>query len=142
MTLQISNGKLVEHLVEDLQQSSSIQEIIRASSLSSSSINCTENDKMSEFEMELERRQSRVDSLLSQNDLLLFGLDESKRQCNHLTALLGQYESNCTALSLVASYSDQVIEAYCILTKLMESRRQLLYLEQQNKITGACESIL
>lgn len=127
--VQLSNGKLVEHLVEDMQQSSSIQEMLRASSLvSSSSFAASVPPSLASqgqgqaategFELELERRQSRVDSLKAHNDLLTLTLDESKRHCEHLSALLGQYESNCTAHQLATGYADQALEAYDILARI------------------------
>lgn len=127
--VQLSNGKLVEHLVEDMQQSSSIQEMLRASSLVSSSSSAAsvppslssqgQGQAATEgFELELERRQSRVDSLKAHNDLLTLTLDESKRHCEHLSALLGQYESNCTAYQLATGFADQALEAYDILARI------------------------
>ena len=79
-----------------------------------------------EFEIELETLQSKVDHLKSQNDLLTLTLEESKAHCNHVTMLVGKYESNSTAFQLALSYSDQALEAYDVLVDLLESERAIL----------------
>ena len=82
--------------------------------------------KIRELEIEFERLTSKIDNLKSQNDLLALTLEESKAHCDHLTVLIGKYESNNTALQLAISYSDQSLEAYGVLVCLLETERGVL----------------
>uniref|UniRef100_T1JC16 Harmonin-binding protein USHBP1 PDZ-binding domain-containing protein n=1 Tax=Strigamia maritima TaxID=126957 RepID=T1JC16_STRMM len=123
VTLGMSNTKVVEHLVRPLQDDSSAQEIFQ--SLYSSGSKATENC-LREFEIEMERLNSKIEHLKAQNDLLTFTLEESKTQCNSLSVLIGKYESNCTAYQLAISTSDQMIEAYDVVTNLLETETGLL----------------
>ena len=104
---------VVEHLVQDIQDKSAIQEF--SHSFTSPSYNsCNgennnedgnrrqkENDKnaihrrslveskLQEFEIEMERLSSRIEHLRSQNEVLNLSLEESKNQCDNLTVLIG-----------------------------------------------------
>ena len=51
----------------------------------------------------MERLQSKIDNLRSQNELLALALEESKGHCDRMSVLVGKYESNQTALHLAVS---------------------------------------
>nr|XP_022311817.1 colorectal mutant cancer protein-like isoform X1 [Crassostrea virginica] len=114
----LPNTKVAEHLVQNMQKGSNMQEIVQ--NLYSEGGQLTEC-KVQEFEIEFERLQSKIDSLKSQNDLLGLTLEESKSQSDRLSVLIGKYESNNTALQLGLNYSDQIIEAYDVVLSLTES---------------------
>ncbi|XP_048749887.2 colorectal mutant cancer protein-like isoform X2 [Ostrea edulis] len=118
----LPNTKVAEHLVQNIQEGSSMQEIVQ--NLYTEGGPLVEN-KVQEFEIEFERLQSKIDSLKSQNDLLSLTLEESKSQSDRLSVLIGKYESNNTALQLALNYSDQTIEAYDIVLSLTESELAL-----------------
>ena len=67
---------------------------------------------MQEFEIEMERLCSRMEHLKSQNEVLALSLGESRAHSDHLTVLLGKYESNLVALNLVNSYADHLIKCH------------------------------
>ncbi len=119
----LPNAKVAEHLVQNLQECSNIQEI--SSNLSQSGT-AVSDSKIRDFEIELERLTSKIDHLKSQNDLVTLTLEESKAQCDRLTVLIGKYESNNTALQLAISFSDQALDAYDILVNLLESEQGML----------------
>ncbi|CAH1787963.1 unnamed protein product [Owenia fusiformis] len=114
----LPNAKMAEHLAQNLQ--SNVHEIA-----SQNGSEMTEN-KVQEFEIEVERLNSRIDHLKSQNDYLGITLEESKSHSNRLTELIGKYESNNTALQLAMNYSDHAIETYEVLIALLESDKGLL----------------
>ncbi len=118
--VQLPNAKVAEHLVQTLQECSNVQEVIQTVYQCGSDISDT---KVHEFEIELERLQSKIDHLKSQNDLLSLTLEESKAQCDRLTVLIGKYESNHTAMQLAMTYSDQALEGYQVLVTLLESEQ-------------------
>ena len=120
---QLPNTKVAEHLVQSLQECSNMQEIVQNIYTSGSDI---KDNHVNEFEIEFERLQSKIDNLKSQNDLLCLTLDESKAMTDHLTVLIGKYESNATALQLAVNYSDQALEVYDILLTLVESEMSIL----------------
>ena len=104
---------VVEHLVQDIQDKSAMQEF--SHSFTSTPFNSMnggntkddgnkghmENDKnalhrrslveskLQEFEIEMERLSSRIEHLRSQNEVLNLSLEESKNQCDNLTVLIG-----------------------------------------------------
>lgn len=119
----LPNTKVAEHLVQSLQECSNMQEIVQNIYTSGSDI---KDNHVNEFEIEFERLQSKIDNLKSQNDLLCLTLDESKAMTDHLTVLIGKYESNVTALQLAVNYSDQALEVYDILLTLVESEMSIL----------------
>ena len=109
------NSVVVEHLVQDIQDKSAIQEFSHSFTASSfhsmNAENCSalvgsgepdENDKndihrrsvieskLQEFEIEMERLSSRIEHLRSQNEVLNLSLLESKNQCDNLTVLIGK----------------------------------------------------
>ena len=100
-----------------------MQEILQT--LSSHGLSIPES-KAREFEVEMERLNSKIEHLKSQNDLLQLSLEESKSNADRLTMLVGKYESNNTALQLAVNYSDQAIEAYDVLHALCDSEQQLI----------------
>ena len=107
---------MVEHLVQDIQDKSSMQEFSHSfASPSFNSLNVencngheqgggkqVESDKnavhrrsvveskLQEFEIEMERLSSRIEHLRSQNEVLNLSLEESKNQCDNLTVLIGK----------------------------------------------------
>ena len=115
---------VVEHLVQDIQDKSAIQEF--SHSFTSPSYNSSngesnnedgnrrqkENDKnaihrrslveskLQEFEIEMERLSSRIEHLRSQNEVLNLSLEESKNQCDNLTVLIGNL---CTLSNFIRS---------------------------------------
>ncbi|XP_063437691.1 colorectal mutant cancer protein-like isoform X2 [Mytilus trossulus] len=117
------NTKVAEHLSHGLQECSNMQEIVQNIYTSGSEIM---DNHVSEFEIEFERLQSKIDNLKSQNDLLCLTLDESKAMTDRLTVLIGKYESNVTALQLAVNYSDQAMEVYDTLVNLVESEMAIL----------------
>lgn len=116
---QLPNTKVAEHLVQNMQKGSNMQEIVQT--LYTGGGGELTEAKVQEFEIEFERLQSKIDSLKSQNDLLSLTLEESKSQSDRLSVLIGKYESNNTALQLGLNYSDQIIEAYDVVLSLTES---------------------
>lgn len=116
--IQVSSAKVVEHLVQHIQEESNTQEIFHAISSSGSQIS---DYKIREFEVETERLNSKIEHLKSQNDLLTLTLEESKTNCDRLSVLLGKYESNNTALQLVMNYNDQALETTELLLRLLET---------------------
>ncbi len=123
LILQLPNAKVAEHLVQNLQECSSIQEISQTLYQSGNEIS---ESKIWEFEIEFERLTSKIDHLKSQNDLLALTLEESKAHCDRLSVLMGKYESNNTALQLAISYSDQALEAFDVLVTLLETEKGVL----------------
>ncbi|XP_076081451.1 colorectal mutant cancer protein-like isoform X4 [Mytilus galloprovincialis] len=117
------NTKVAEHLSHGLQECSNMQEIVQNIYTSGSELM---DNHVSEFEIEFERLQSKIDNLKSQNDLLCLTLDESKAMTDRLTVLIGKYESNVTALQLAVNYSDQAMEVYDTLVNLVESEMAIL----------------
>ena len=119
------NSVVVEHLVQDIQDKSAIQEF--SHSFTSPSYNSSsgennnedgnrrqkENDKnanhrkslveskLQEFEIEMERLSSRIEHLRSQNEVLNLSLEESKNQCDNLTVLIGN-------ISTLSSYNQSI----------------------------------
>ncbi len=80
-------------------------------------------NKLHEFEIEMERLSSRMEHLKSQNEVLNLTLIESKNHCDNLTVLIGKYESNHTAQNLIIAYLDHVIESFEVLVNLLESNQ-------------------
>ena len=119
----LPNAKVAEHLVQNLQECSNIQEISQNLSQSGNQVS---DSKIRDFEVELERLTSKIDHLKSQNDLLTLTLEESKAHCDRLTVLIGKYESNNTALQLAISFSDQALEAYEVMVTLLDSEQGVL----------------
>ena len=110
-------------MVQNLQECCDVQEI---SAMLAGPGNEMPEAKIRELEIEFERLTSKIDNLKSQNDLVCLTLDESKAHCDHLSVLIGKYESNNTALQLVMSYCDQSTEAYGVLTALLDTERRVL----------------
>ncbi|XP_035209833.1 colorectal mutant cancer protein-like isoform X2 [Stegodyphus dumicola] len=129
-SLGLSTTKMAEHLAQNVHEESYAQEIFQT--LFSTGSPVPEN-KIKEFEVEMERLNSRIEHLKSQNDLLNLTLDESKGQCDRLSVLIGKYESNNTALQLALSYSDQAIESFEVLLALLES--------EQDQIRANCKAV-
>ncbi|GFY75819.1 colorectal mutant cancer protein [Trichonephila inaurata madagascariensis] len=129
-SLGLSTTKMAEHLAQNVHEESHTQEIFQT--LFSTGSPVPEN-KIREFEVEMERLNSRIEHLKSQNDLLSLTLEESKGQCDRLSVLIGKYESNNTALQLALSYSDQAIETFEVLLALLES--------EQDQIRANCRAV-
>lgn len=121
---------MAEHLAQNVHEESHAQEIFQT--LFSTGSPVPEN-KIREFEVEMERLNSRIEHLKSQNDLLNLTLEESKSQCDRLSVLIGKYESNNTALQLALSYSDQAIETFEVILALLES--------EQDQIRANCKAV-
>ncbi|CAG7828254.1 unnamed protein product, partial [Allacma fusca] len=115
--------RIVEHLVQPLQDESTVTEMQQAFAQSSQSM---AEEKVREFEIETERLNSRLEHLRSQNDVLTLNLDDAKSHADRLTVLLGKYESNNVGHQIALSFSDQLIEAYDVLVALLESELGLL----------------
>lgn len=121
---------MAEHLAQNVHEESHAQEIFQT--LFSTGSPVPEN-KIKEFEVEMERLNSRIEHLKSQNDVLNLTLEESKCQCDRLSVLIGKYESNNTALQLALSYTDQAIETFEVLLALLES--------EQDQIRANCKAV-
>ena len=117
LSIGVRNSVVVEHLVQDLQDKSSMQEFQHSFQQSSAKSEIpmspklklkSENkrrsavleSKLQEFEIEMERLSSRIEHLKSQNEVLTLTLTESKNHCDNLTVLIGKYESNHTGLEI------------------------------------------
>ena len=79
---------------------------------------------------------SDVIFVAAQNDVLCLTLAESKDNCNHLTMLLGKYESSVTAHQMTTSYADQALSAYQVLVGLLDT--ELALLTSKCQILGIC----
>jgi len=62
------------------------------------------DERLREFEIEMERLTSKVEHLKSQNDVLTMNLQDAKGHADNLTVLLGKYESNSVAQQISLNY--------------------------------------
>lgn len=122
----ISNKIVAEHLAKDIQDSSSMNELSHSFFDPSFFQSGFMEAKMREFEIEMERLSSRMESLKAQNEVLNLTLAEAKNNSDNLTVLIGRYESNNTAQNLAASYADHVIESLEVLNILIETEMGIL----------------
>jgi len=83
-----------------------------------------------------EKNQESAVIVCEQNDVLSLTLSESKAHCNHLTILLGKYESNVTAHQMSTSYADQALSAYQVLVGLLDT--ELALLASKCQVLGVC----
>lgn len=135
-SLGLQTAKVAEHLAHSLHESSSFQEILQSMQAAGGGAQAgglgggvggeLVVGKIHEFEIELERLQSKVDHLKAQNDLLNLTLAESKSHCDHLTVLLGKYESNNTALQMSLNYTDQALDIYDVIVNLLDIELAIL----------------
>ncbi|ROT73250.1 Colorectal mutant cancer protein [Penaeus vannamei] len=116
---------VAEQLVAGVQEESDAQELYHALATAGGAL--APHERLKEFEVEIERLHAKVDHLKAQNDVLAITLSESKAHCDHLSILIGKYESNSTALQLAVTNLDQTIEAYEVLVALLESEIALLF---------------
>ncbi|XP_070545684.1 colorectal mutant cancer protein-like isoform X3 [Ptychodera flava] len=123
LNVGVSNTKIAEHLVHTLQDCSNVQEIFQTLYSHGSAVS---EGRIREFEVEMERLNSKIEHLKSQNDLLQLTLEESKANADRLTMLVGKYESNNTALQMAVNYSDQCLDTYDVLLTLLESEQQVI----------------
>ena len=86
--------RLAEHLVQSLQDDSTVAEIEQAFHSPITGPGCIAEEKVREFEIETERLSSRLEHLRTQNDVLTLNLEDAKSHADRLTVLLGKYESN------------------------------------------------
>ena len=122
MCLQLQSTQVAEHLAQDMIDASIAQEVIQTASATSA----LPEVKVAEFELEVERLQSIIAHLRAHNTLLTASLDESRCLCNRLAVLMGKLESNQTALQLVTSSSEQLLEAHDALILLLDSQQSVL----------------
>ncbi|XP_042224698.1 colorectal mutant cancer protein-like isoform X2 [Homarus americanus] len=115
---------VAEQLVAGVQEDSDAQELYHALATAGGAL--APHERLKEFEVEIERLHAKVDHLKAQNDVLAITLSESKSHCDHLSILMGKYESNSIALQLAVTNLDQTIEAYEVLVALLESEIGLL----------------
>lgn len=101
--------KVVEHLVHPVAIESSVREIQHTLVMRGVPLN---GDRVREVEIEIDRLNSRIDHLRSQNDVLTLNLDDAKSHAERLTVLLGKYESNNVALQLALRY--RLVLYFCI----------------------------
>ncbi|BFZ13771.1 hypothetical protein BsWGS_16811 [Bradybaena similaris] len=123
--LGVQSTSTAEHLVQSLQDGSSVAELLKMAAVESRGHDLGDAI-VKEFEVELERRQARVDHLKAQNDVLSATLEESKSHAERLSVLIGKYESNNTALQLASAFSDQCIESQDLLTALLDTEMGVL----------------
>jgi len=83
------------------------------------------DEKVREGLINVERVESRMAHLQSQNDLLQLSLDESKQNAERLSLLCGKYESNSCAWSLALQNTEQLIETYEVMLQLQESEADM-----------------
>lgn len=93
--------KVVEHLVHPVSIESSVREIQHTLVLKGVPLS---GDRLREVEIEIDRLNSRIDHLRSQNDVLTLNLEDAKCHADRLTVLLGKYESNNVAFQLTLRY--------------------------------------
>jgi len=86
--------------------------------------------------MPYEELVKNVIAVTAQNDVLSLTLTESKAHCNHLTILLGKYESSITAHQMSTSYADQALSAYQVLVGLLDT--ELALLTSKCQVLGVC----
>ena len=87
----VRNSVVVEHLVQDIQDKSSMQEFrISGFIPEQKRKSAVLESKLQEFEIEMERLGSRIEHLKSQNEVLSLTLTESKNHCDNLTVLIGK----------------------------------------------------
>ncbi|KAK4316300.1 hypothetical protein Pmani_012521 [Petrolisthes manimaculis] len=115
---------VAEQLVAGVQEESDAQELYHA--LATAGGTLAPHERLKEFEVEIERLHAKIDHLKAQNDVLAITLNESKSHCDHLSILMGKFESNSIALQLAVSNLDQTIEAYEVFVALLESEIGLL----------------
>lgn len=82
-------------------------------------------EKIREGAINVERVESRMAHLQSQNDLIQLSLEESKQNSERLSLLCGKYESNSTAWSLALQDTEHLIETYEVLLQLQESEADI-----------------
>ena len=137
LSIGVRNSVVVEHLVQDLQDKSSMQEFQHSFQSSTTETvpmspklklrsdnkrrSAVLESKLQEFEIEMERLSSRIEHLKSQNEVMTLTLTESKNHCDNLTVLIGKYESNHTAQQIVISYLDNMIEIFEALVNILEA---------------------
>lgn len=124
-TVGVWTTAVAEQLVAGVQEESDAQELYHALATAGGAL--APHERLKEFEVEIERLHAKVDHLKAQNDVLAITLSESKAHCDHLSILIGKYESNSTALQLAVTNLDQTIEAYEVLVALLESEIALLF---------------
>ncbi|CAL1548279.1 unnamed protein product [Lymnaea stagnalis] len=122
--LGVQSTPTAEHLVQSLNDGSSVAELIKTVSRGGGAH--LGEAVVKEFEVELERRQAKIDHLKAQNDVLTATLEESKSHAERLSVLIGKYESNNTALQLAAVFSDHCMEAQDVLTALLDTEMGVL----------------
>ncbi|XP_071542870.1 colorectal mutant cancer protein isoform X2 [Panulirus ornatus] len=115
---------VAEQLVAGVQEESDAQELYHTLATAGGAL--APHERLKEFEVEIERLHAKVDHLKAQNDVLAITLGESKSHCDHLSILMGKYESNSIALQMAVTNLDQTIEAYEVLVALLESEIGLL----------------
>jgi len=117
---------VAEHLAQDIQECSRVQEILQQRSVSGREL---ADDMIHEFEIEIERLHSKADHLKAQNDVLILTLSESKAHCDYLTTLIGKYESNVIALQLSLRGFDHLLELFQVLLGLVDTKLALMLLQ-------------
>lgn len=115
---------VAEQLVAGVQEESDAQELYHALATAGGAL--APHERLKEFEVEIERLHARIDHLKAQNDVLAVTLNESKSHCDHLSILMGKFESNSVALQLAVTNLDQTIESYEVYVALLESEIGLL----------------
>lgn len=115
---------VAEQLVAGVQEDSDAQELYHALATAGGAL--APHERLKEFEVEIERLHAKIDHLKAQNDVLAVTLNESKSHCDHLSILMGKFESNSVALQLAVTNLDQTIEAYEVYVALLESEIGLL----------------
>ncbi|CAD5112298.1 DgyrCDS1527 [Dimorphilus gyrociliatus] len=117
----LESACIAEQLVHDWRESSKIQEMIQGIGAGN-----LPDRVVKEFEIEVERLNSKVEHIKAQNDVLSLSLSESKAHSDRLSQLLAKYESNQTALQIALSNAEQAIECFEVLLAFATADRQLL----------------
>merc|ERR1712168_947294 len=76
-------------------------------------------------EINVQRVETKLAHVQSQNDLLQLSLDESRQNADRLSLLCGKYESNNCAWSLAVENTEQLIQTYEVMLQLQESEADI-----------------
>ncbi|KAI5706184.1 hypothetical protein M8J75_005634 [Diaphorina citri] len=104
----VSNTQVAEHLVSNVRDQCTIQELPHAD--------------RKQMEIETEKLNAKLEHVKIQNSLLEMNANEMKTHCERLTVLLGKYESNAIALELALDLTDKMLETYKVLLHTLQDR--------------------
>lgn len=121
---EFANGRLPNELLRSLRNCRNLQDVYK---VLFGYCDDQADQKLKEYELEIERLKCTVEHLQSQLNVLALSLEESRDNAEKMCALMGKYESNNTISQLSLTFSDKVIETYEVLLQLSESEQSCLY---------------